>query len=125
MGDAHMAEIVCGEYELVPHETEGNSTRDEPAVEIGVGGDGSKEEIAGKLWAVAGEVGGVVETCVCDALVQLAISLSMLGLCVKREGGWGRGEGIESGGRLAVPEGIFSEPLVVRGVVDPARDDGG
>jgi len=38
-------------------------------VKIGVSGDGSEEEIAGKLWAVAGDVRGVVETRVYDAFV--------------------------------------------------------
>lgn len=69
MGDTHMAQIVCGKYELVPHEAESNSTRDEPVVKIGVSGDGSEEEIADKLWAVAGDVRGVVETRIYDAFM--------------------------------------------------------
>jgi len=44
---------------------------------------------------------------------------------VEGKSGRGRGEGIESGGRVVVQkERIFSEPLVVGEVLDPARDDG-
>lgn len=101
--DAHVAEIVYGEDELMPEQSEADGTGDEPAMLIRIGGGSSQEEVSGDFWAIASEIAGLVETGVDDMLVEFLVGSRMTGLYFERQVG-GRGEEGGEGGTVCLLE---------------------
>ena len=73
MGDAHVAKIMSGKDELMPHEAEKDGRGDKPLVRVSIRGQGAEEHVAQDFGTIACEIRSVVETGVCDAAVKFAV----------------------------------------------------
>ena len=105
MCDAHVAEVVDGEDELVPEQSKANGTGDEPTTLVRIGAGSSQEEVPGDFWAIASEIARLVETGVDDALVEILVGSGMAGLYFERQIGGGWVEGGEGGTGCVLEQG--------------------